>query len=327
MAEHQNWSRPPRTPPPRLKPKRVRGGVKIAGEQPGQHAGGVAWTAQRWTRLVEQAADGPAMVEGLDYARQGQARKFGVESGKIVGQIQGRADRAYTTTLAVQAFDTLQWEKVLRSMSDQAIYAAKLLSGELPTNIEDLFSPAGLKLFPAEPAEVQPVCTCAEGAATKGLWCKHACCLAYLFADKLSADPFLMFTLRGLPGSEVIERLRHARAVGGIGKEGAPVYQPLVPGVSDEPSPPLEDSINNFWEAGPELQELDLSLEPPPVSHPLLRRLGASPFEGAKFPLVGLLATCYEVISRDAMEGAEQPAAAEPPGEPAGDGKGGDDEA
>ncbi|MCC6678039.1 MAG: hypothetical protein IT436_12925 [Phycisphaerales bacterium] len=313
MAEFQNWSRPPRTPPPRLKPKRVRGGVKISGDQPGLHAGGVAWTAQRWIRLVEQIADGPAMVEGLDYAKEGQARKFGVEFGKVVGSIQGRADRAYTTTLAVQAFDTLQWERVLQSMSDQAIYAAKLLSGELPTNIEDLFGPAGLRLFPAEPAEVAVLCTCAEGAATQGLWCKHACCLAYLFADKLAADPFLMFTLRGLPGSEVIERLRHARAVGGVGKEGAPVYQPLVPGVSDEVSPPLEESIEGFWEAGPELRELDLSLEPPPVSHPLLRRLGASPFEGARFPLVGLLATCYEVISRDAVEGADGPIAAPEP--------------
>lgn len=305
MAEYQNWSRPPRTPPPRLRPKRVRGGVKLAGEVAGQRAGVLAWTAQRWIRLMEQVAAGPALVEGLDYARQGQSRKFGVESGKIVANVQGRADRAYNTTLAIQAFDTLQWERVLQAMSDQAIYAAKLLSGELPSNIEDLFGPVGLKLFPAEPADVTAACNCAEGAAQAGLWCKHACCTAYLFADKLAADPFLMFTLRGLPGSEVIERLRHARAVGGVGREGSAVYQPLVPGVSDEPSPALDLAIDHFWEAGPELRELDLTIEPPAVSHPLLRRLGASPFEGAKFPLVGLLATCYEVISRDAMEGVE----------------------
>lgn len=306
MPEYPPWSRPPKSvPPPRVKPRRVRGGVKLSGPVPGANAAGVAWTAQRLVRLVERVADGPATVEGLEYAKLGQARKFGVEPGKIVAHIQGRADRAYTTVLSIVAFDTLQWERILQAMSDQAIYAAKLLSGELPTNIEDLFGPAGLRLFPAEPSEITPTCNCADAAANPGSWCKHACCAAYLFADRLAADPFLMFTLRGLPGSEVIERLRHARAIGGVGKEGTPIYAPLVPGVSDEPSPPLEDSLDSFWEAGPELHQLDLPMEPPPVSHPLLRRLGASPFEGARFPLVGLLATCYEVIARDALLGAQ----------------------
>jgi hypothetical protein len=52
-----------------------------------------------------------------------------------------------------------------------------------------------------------------------------------------------------------------------------------------------------------QLQELDLSLRPPEVSHPLLRRLGASPWTGpGSFPLVGLLASCYEVASNDVLQ-------------------------
>lgn len=67
-------------------------------------------------------------------------------------------------------------------------------------------------------------------------------------------------------------------------------------------------SIDSFWRSGEELSDLDLALERPAVSHPLLRRLGPTPFEGAKFPLVGLLATCYDVFAAGAVREAEQSA-------------------
>ncbi|MFG0282815.1 MAG: hypothetical protein ACF8R7_00190 [Phycisphaerales bacterium JB039] len=58
----------------------------------------------------------------------------------------------------------------------------------------------------------------------------------------------------------------------------------------------MEESLGDCWRS-PAPAEVDLSLRPPEVSHPLLRRLGPSPFEDGKFPLVGLLASCYEYIS------------------------------
>jgi hypothetical protein len=61
-------------------------------------------------------------------------------------------------------------------------------------------------------------------------------------------------------------------------------------------------------DAGSGLSQLDIPLDAPKVSHPLLRRLGQSPFTGvAAFPLVGLLASCYDTISRDALRAAEEP--------------------
>jgi hypothetical protein len=52
---------------------------------------------------------------------------------------------------------------------------------------------------------------------------------------------------------------------------------------------------------GRSIEELDLAMDKPAASHVLLRRLGASPFDQAKFPLVGLMATCYDVISEAAL--------------------------
>lgn len=300
--------RPPRELP--AKPRRVRGGLKLSGSFNDPEAGPIPWAAQRWIRLVEQAASGPRLVEGLDYARQGQTRRLEIDSGAARASVQGRAFRAYETTLAVEPFSHEQWERVIETMADQAVYAAKLLAGDLPANIEDLFIPLGLQLFPAGPADVKTTCTCGHAEP----WCKHACCVAVLLAEQLGADPFLMFQLRGISSQDLLERLTQRRAVVGAGDSSVPVYvaggRDSVFGGDYQP-PTLEEAVQSFWDLGAPLNEVDLPLEPPSVSHPLLRRLGPSPFPGAKFPMVGLLATCYEMVSKAALTIAEPPSAGE----------------
>lgn len=286
-----------------------------------------SWPAQRWLRLVESLAPGDAMVNGLDYAKQGQTRQISLEPGAVRATVQGSVIAPYKPSISLPSLTHEQSEQVIAAMTDQAVYAAKLLAGELPANIEDLFVPLGLRLFP-ESADLVPKCTCpafrpvvpgqppgmrpapAPLPGAKAVWCKHICCLAYLVAERFTTDPFLIFTLRGLPREELLERLRQRRIVSGSGQERVAVYAPMVSGLSDAPAPPLEETVERFWEVGPELERLDLPIERPEVSHPLLRRLGPSPFTGGRFPLVGLLATCYELISEDAIR--------REPGEPAG---------
>lgn len=289
----------PGVPAPRplpAKPRKVRGGVKLSSSfAPGD--ANLGWAAQRWLRLMEQAGEGTRLVEGLDYGKLGQTRRLTISRGLIEAAVQGRADRAYTVRISFDAFGEAQWEKAVASMADSAIYAAKLLAGELPANIEDLFAPLGLKLFPSEASELRTSCTCAEGVP----WCKHVCCTSYLFASRLAAEPFVIFAARGLDAEEIRERLRERRAMAGVGTGSVPVYAQRVPGASDVQAKTLDECIDHFWESGPELRELELPLERPAVSHPLLRRLGPSPFANASFPLVGLLASCYETISERAL--------------------------
>lgn len=307
MSNVPNWSRQPQPRPPSLKPRRVRGGVKLQSSEP---PGSGSWTAARIVRLLEQAAEGSRLKEGLEYAKLGQTTRLNFDPGSITASVQGRVDRAYRTSLSLSTFNESKWESVVQAMSDQAVYAAKLLAGELPASIEDLFAPMGLRLFPAEPTDMTPACTCGD----EQKWCKHACCIGYLLAERLAGDPFLMILLRGLPGDDLLEKIRQRRVVAGAVGGSVPVYAARVPGVSDMPSRPLEQCLENFWDAGTELNELDLQLEKPRVNHPLLRRLGPSPFQDGtarggqpgvpRFPLVGLLATCYELISEATLRDA-----------------------
>jgi len=282
--KHVPFRRPAKLPE---NPRRVRGGIKLQtkeGETPG-------WITQRLLRVVEAAADGDVYREGLEYARQGQTRRIDFEEGVAKGSIQGRRQRPYVTKLHLEPFDAQQREALIEAMSSQAIYAAKLLAAELPPNIEDVFAPHGLRLFPAHPEEFKLTCSCREPE----VWCKHAVCLAAMVAERLQTEPLLLFDLRGLPGEELIDHLRERRALAGQGPGPQPVHRPHVPGAATHEPAPLDACVGSFWSMPPGAELPTARIEPPEVKQPLLRRLGPSPFEG-RFPLVGLLATCYEIV-------------------------------
>jgi len=284
-----------------VNPRRVRGGVKLklkAGETP------ASWVMQRLLRVAETGAQNDVYKDGIEYARLGQTKRLTIEDTLCEGIIQGRSDKPYVATLGLNEFSAESQEKIIVAMADQVRYAAKLLAGELPSNIEDVFAPLGLKLFPAEPADITPECSCPDWTK-EDPWCKHTVCLTSLLAERLGDDPMMIFGLRGMPGQELIDGLRQKRAVGVQGPGPAPVLHQHVPGISDISSAPLEDSIDSFWEVGRELDEMDTPIGPPTVNCVLLRRLGPSPFIDGPFPLIGLMATCYQLIGEAAMSAEE----------------------
>jgi uncharacterized Zn finger protein len=356
MSHHPRFD--PRFAKPTVNPRRVTGGIKLTPQKPGE----ASWVTQRWMRLVEGVAPGDQLAEGLEYARLGQTRSLDVGPGTVASRVQGRMPRAYSVAVRLPTYTPEQWAPVIDAMVAQARYAATLLAGELPPNIEDLFIPCGLKLFPTDASDVATSCNCsvftgipipmvvprpspppsavpgapapapgpapapaevpaaidADSPAPSGPrapavpWCKHVCCAMALVADRLAADPFLIFALRGLSPDDLVERLRQRRAVAGTVRTAgvaSPIYTQHLPGIADRTALPLDQCLSSFWAAGPELDDLDLPVEAPEVAHPLLRRMGASPFAGAKFPLVGLLATCYEVVTTSTVSD-------EAPGEP-----------
>ncbi|MDX2148362.1 MAG: hypothetical protein SFZ23_12650 [Planctomycetota bacterium] len=302
----QNYSPRPNMPEKLpLHPRRVRGGVRLASgaiesllqaAPAHENEGAGVWATHRLLRLLEQAASGDVHREGMEYARLGQTRRISFEPGAVTGAVQGRAMRAYQVSIKLSVYSEQQWGKVVEAMASQAVHSARLLAGELPPGIEDAFAPVGIRLVPTLAEDLQVSCTCGHAAAHGTPWCKHVCCLCYLFADRLRQEPFLIFKLRGMPVDDVLESLRQRRAVSSAAGGLALACMPRVAGLSDE-SQPLEQDLSRFWEPGPELAEVDAPLSKPDVPQPLLRRLGPSPFEKGRFPLVGLLATCYDVIS------------------------------
>jgi len=199
------------------KPRRVRGGVRLGARELPLALG---WVGASWLEAMTTRATPEAVAEGFVYAKGGQTRSLEFQGGKIVALVQGRALKAYRVTIETPMFTEGDWERVIGAMSDQAIFGAKMLAGEMPAAIVGLFASLGLALMPRA-EELRPAC----GVAGDEPWCKHACCVGLLVAEMFDRLPFEVFTLRGMAPGELMERLRERRAdsagiggmVGGMG--------------------------------------------------------------------------------------------------------------
>jgi uncharacterized Zn finger protein len=268
-------------------PRRLKNGIRLRRRE------GVdllSWPADGWSSLLLDGIDDAAKAEGLDYARAGQTAVLQITAAGVEATVQGRQSRPYTVRIAPETLAPADWDRVVAIMAREAVYSAKLLAGEMPPLVEQPFVSLGKQLVPADSGIVHRSCTCGLPAP-----CKHVACVAALLIERLAGDPLLAFTLRGLDGQRLLERLQEARAIATRGVARAHSTPPAVEAAPE--AMPLERCLDGFWRPGRQIDEMPSETEPF-APHALLRRLGPSPLQG-KFPLVGLLASIYDSIAED----------------------------
>lgn len=281
----------------RESPPRVRGGHRLNRSPESLRD---TWYGRRWEGTMVSMFDEAQLADGRSYAQAGQATRFEVAPGAITAAVQGRQRAAYATSLVVRRFDDAQWNRLIDALADRAIHEASIATGQLSEAIRELCQSLDLALVPGE-AEVTATCNCAFKGA-----CKHGAVLALLFWQHLFREPLDVFVLRGLQPSELLDRVRRQRAVrlrGFASTFAAPHLQAVE-------APPLEDLVDRYWEMGPIGDRDDRPDAPEHVSHALLRRLGPSPLTGT-FPIVGLLASVYDEVAREARQWRERDSSAE----------------
>jgi uncharacterized Zn finger protein len=268
-------------------PRRVHHGIRLR-----RKAGmeGLPWWAQAWLKGMETGFAEAVRIEGLQYAQSGQVVTMEIVPGVARMKVQGRATRPYECSMTFHPWTSEQWTAVVAAMSQEAIHSARLLTGELPQGAERLVSGLGLRLFPAGLKAADPIVECACKEAKP---CKHVHAAACVLAERIEVDPLVLFTLRGLAGERLLERIQEHRALTSRGVQSA--HNP--PPVAQHPPelPPITELVHDFWRPGRALAELDEAAAPQHIPHALLRRLGPSSL-GGRFRLVGLLASAYDTI-------------------------------
>ncbi len=273
-------------------PRRVHHGIRLR-----RKAGmeGLPWWAQAWLKGMETGFAEAVRIEGLQYAQSGQVVTMEIVPGVARMKVQGRATRPYECSMMFHPWTSEQWTAVVAAMSQEAIHSARLLTGELPQGAERLVSGLGLRLFPAGLKAADPIVECACKEAKP---CKHVHAAACVLAERIEVDPLVLFTLRGLTGERLLERIQEHRALTSRGVQSA--HNP--PPVAQHPPelPPITELVHDFWRPGRALAELDEAAAPQHIPHALLRRLGPSSL-GGRFRLVGLLASAYDTIRQRAL--------------------------
>jgi uncharacterized Zn finger protein len=272
------------------KPKEAKDGIK-ARSQRGSFAR--SWWAEQWITALERLVDSGRLSRGRRYARKGQVLSIEETKDGIAARVQGSRRTPYKISIQVAPLTNVQWDKVIDALSEQALFTARLLAGEMPQEIEQAFSAAGVSLFPAKRGDLKTDCSCPDYANP----CKHVAATHYILGERFDEDPFLLFRLRGRTQEQILQALRQRRA----GQMEMPDEESPEP----ETTIPLEECLEHFWELGAPLDSIPVSIHPPAVEMPLLKRLG----EAAFIPEPGieaLLRAAYQTIGREAIQVAFQ---------------------
>jgi uncharacterized Zn finger protein len=271
---------------PKSRPRAAKGGIKA---QTKRGAFGQSWWAKRWIAVLESFEIGGRLGRGRSYARKGQVLSIDIEKGKVQAQVQGSMPKPYKVAIEVKMLTPKQWGQLVRTLSGQAIFVAKLLAGEMPQDIEQVFQKAKLSLFPEE-LDLTTKCSCPDWSNP----CKHVAAVYYLLGEEFDRDPFLLFRLRGLSREELLAQL----------SESAPAAKTSAEPVVEEQAPaePLTADPALFWSGTGVPEDPFGEVQVPPVSAAWPQRLGNFPFWRGGEHLLDALEPLYENAARRGLD-------------------------
>lgn len=258
------------------------------------------WWSQRWLDLLDSYRFKKRLERARNYARQGNVLSIEFTGAKVLAKVQGSETQPYSLSLSLDAFTEEEWGFVVETMASKAIFTAKLLAGEMPQNIEEVFTASGLSLFPFTLSDVHSKCSCPDKANP----CKHIGAVYYQLGDRFSEDPFVLFQLRGRTKEQVIKDLRQFRS-------NSLEIAANTATESPEPTTPEVNPINldAFWEYNQPL-ESSLVVIAPSSGETVLDVLGAIPLAKEEENLSNVtsadvvmkfLDTLYKDVSQKAM--------------------------
>ena len=126
----------------------------------------------------------------------------------MTAQVQGSRPKPYRVRIQVTPLTTPQWRRVEQALAGQALFRAKLLAGEMPREIEEVFADCGTPLFPRSARDLEMSCSCPDWEVP----CKHLAAVCYVLAEAFDLDPFGILAWRGRGREDLLASLRRLTA-------------------------------------------------------------------------------------------------------------------
>ena len=264
------------------------------------------WWVQRWNDLLNSYRFKKRLERARNYAREGNVLSIEFKGPQVLARVQGTAPEPYQVSLSIDPFSEEDWNYVVETMAEQAIYSAHLLAGEMPHNIEQVFTANGLSLFPFTLSDIHSRCSCPDPQNP----CKHIGAVYYQLGDRFSEDPFVLFQLRGRTKEQILDDLRRLRSTEAGEQESREAEEQGSREAIQEPKSPTQNpqtplNIEQFWQYDEPLDSSLVVIAPPLDSHTVLDVLGIIPLASADAQaMMQYLNAVYKIVSQQAVMSA-----------------------
>lgn len=259
-------------------PINVEGGIK---SQSKRGLFSESWWGKRWIEALESFHDSARLARGRSYARKGQVLSVDIVSGGVKARVQGSRVHPYKVSIEMDELSEHSWYLVIEALSQKALFTARLLAGELPSEIEEIFQEVHVQLLPSHHSHLKTDCTCPDWSNP----CKHVASVLYLLGEEFDRDPFLLFKMRGMDRETFLTQLEKNTLT------PLKTQQVILPS-EEEKSSSL--STEKFWDVEEIASDwLQAGFEAPSQFGGFFKSLGKFPFWRGAHPLTDTLDKIY----------------------------------
>ncbi|MFH1532408.1 MAG: hypothetical protein ABIK09_16915 [Pseudomonadota bacterium] len=152
-----------------------------------------------WCKNLEAYSDySNRLPRGRTYVRNGSVIDLQIEAGLVRALVSGTD--LYTVDIEVKPLPGKKWTAIKGQCAGEIDSLVELLQGVISKSVMGIVTRKGEGLFPA-PREITLGCSCPDWATM----CKHVAATLYGVGARLDHAPELLFTLRGVDPSELVE--------------------------------------------------------------------------------------------------------------------------
>jgi len=152
-----------------------------------------------WCTNLEGYSDfANRLPRGRSYVRNGSVVNLKIEKGKIKALVSG--SHLYDIQIDIAAQPKKNWQALKEQCAGKVGTLVELLQGKLSRAVMELVTDRDQGLFP-KPREIKMRCSCPDYAGM----CKHIAAVLYGVGNRLDSSPELLFLLRGVDHTELIE--------------------------------------------------------------------------------------------------------------------------
>jgi len=164
---------------------------------------GRTWWGAQWLQALTDIDDENRLPRGRTYANRGAVRDLVIKGSSITARVDGSRPQPYDVDIGVPRVEPAQAAKLVAALAKDPGLIARLLNRELDPSVLQVAQRLKIPVFPERWSDLKMHCSCPDWAVP----CKHLAAVIYLLSQQIDADPFLVFSLRGIELTPLLKPL------------------------------------------------------------------------------------------------------------------------